>query len=140
MIDKKFDIAYLKIAMIWATLSHAKRKQVGAILVRNGQIISDGYNGTPSGVDNICEDEDGKTNWMTLHGESNAILKCSKHGNSCDGATLYVTYSPCRECCKLIIQSGIKRVVYYEEYRDTSGLKLLEMVNIKIEKINMINE
>jgi len=130
----RFDIAYLSMAQLWADLSHAVRKKVGAILVKNGQIISDGYNGTPHGYDNICEDEDGKTKWQTLHAESNAILKCAKHGNSCEDATLYITYSPCRECSKLIAQVGIKRVVYSEEYRDTSGLDFLRSLGIEVVK------
>lgn len=137
---RKFDIAYLKIALIWADLSHATRKKVGAILVRDGQIISDGYNGTPAGHENSCEDEDGVTKWQVIHGESNAILKCARSGNSCEGSTLYITYSPCRDCSKLIAQAGIKRVVYIEEYRDRSGLDFLESLNIKIEKIEIPNE
>ena len=138
--NRKFDIAYIKIALMWADLSHATRKKVGAILVKNGQIISDGYNGTPSGFGNSCEDEKGETLWQTLHAESNAILKCAKFGDSCDGATLYITYSPCRECSKLIAQAGIKRIVYYEEYRDLSGVDFLISLGIEVEKITNLDE
>jgi len=138
MKQEKYDIAYLQMAQIWAGLSHAVRKKVGAIIVKQGQIISDGFNGTPNGYDNSCEDENGITRWETLHAESNAILKCAKFGNSCDGATLYITYSPCRECSKLIAQAGITRVVYIEEYRDISGLEFLKSLGVKVEKINIV--
>jgi dCMP deaminase len=134
--QRRYDIAYLSMAIIWANLSHAKRKKVGAILVKDGQIISDGFNGTPSGYDNSCEIDD-TTRWEVLHAESNAILKCAKYGDSCNGATLYLTYSPCKECSKLIAQAGIARLVYIEEYRDTAGLDFLRSLNVIIEKITM---
>ena len=110
----------------WGTLSHCERKKVGAIIVKNGMIISDGFNGTPTGFDNHCEDEEGYTKWYVLHAEANAILKVAKSTNSCEGATLYLTLSPCKECAKLIHQSGIKRLVYIKEYKDSSGLKFLK--------------
>lgn len=132
----RYDLTYLKMAQEWAKLSHAARKKVGALLVKDGQIISDGFNGTPSGYDNTCEDENDTTRWEVLHAESNAILKCAKFGDSCDGATLYLTYSPCRECSKLIAQSGIKRVVFIEEYRDRTGLDFLIKLGVTVEKIN----
>jgi len=125
----RYDIAYLKMATEWSQLSHAKRKQVGCLVVRENQIISDGYNGTPTGFDNDCEDENGDTHWYVLHSEANAILKCAKYGDSCDGATIYQTHSPCKECSKLIYQSGIKRLVYVEEYKDSSGIDFLIIKN-----------
>lgn len=133
--QRRYDIAYLNMARMWAQLSQANRKKVGALLVKDGQIISDGFNGTPSGYDNACEDEDNNTRWEVLHAESNAILKCARFGDSCNGATLYLTYSPCRDCSKLIAQSGIVRVVYIEEYRDTTGLEFLRKVGVETEKI-----
>lgn len=123
-------------AIVWSNLSHAKRKKVGALLVKDGRIISDGFNGTPHGFDNECEAGE-STRWEVLHAESNAISKCARFGNSCDGATLYITYSPCRECSKMIAQSGIKRVVYIEEYRDISGLLFLRELGITIDKITL---
>ena len=133
----RYDIAYLKMATEWSQLSHAKRKKVGCLIVKGDQIISDGYNGTPTGFDNDCEDEKGETHWYVLHSEANAILKCAKNGNSCDGATIYQTYSPCRECSKLIYQSGIKRVIYIEEYKDSSGIDFLRSNGVMIEKVNI---
>ena len=120
---KKYDIAYLKMAETWGKLSYCKRRQVGAIIVKNRMIISDGYNGTPTGFENVCEDEENYTKWYVLHAEANAILKVASSTQSCDGATLYVTLSPCRECSKLIHQSGISRVVYSEAYKDLSGVE-----------------
>ncbi|MGP1621389.1 MAG: deoxycytidylate deaminase [Candidatus Cryptobacteroides sp.] len=131
----KFDGKYLEMASIWAQNSYCKRRQVGALIVKDRMIISDGYNGTPSGFENICEDEDGITKPYVLHAEANAITKVAKSGNSSDGATLYVTASPCVECAKLIIQSGIKRVVYMDEYRLNDGIELLKRAGIEVEKI-----
>jgi dCMP deaminase len=132
----KYDKAYLKMAKEWGTLSHCDRKKVGAIIVKDGMIISDGFNGTPTGFDNHCEDEEGYTKWYVLHAEANAILKVAKSTNSCEGATLYLTLSPCKECAKLIHQSGIKRLVYIKEYKDSSGLKFLKKAGIELNQIN----
>lgn len=128
------DRTYLEIAKLWSTNSKAIRKKVGAIIVKNKMIISDGYNGTVSGFDNVCEDKKGRTKKEVLHAEANAILKLAKNGISSKDATLYITMSPCFECAKLIIQSGIKRVVYTEEYRIKSGLTLLKKANIIINR------
>jgi len=128
----KFDIAYLKMASEWANLSYCKRKKVGALIVKDRMIISDGYNGTPSGFENNCEDEEGKTNWFVLHAEANAILKIASSTQSCKGATLYITMSPCKECSKLILQSGIEKVVYMAGYSDNSGLEFLKNSGIEI--------
>ncbi|MFC0345592.1 MULTISPECIES: deoxycytidylate deaminase [Epilithonimonas] len=128
----KFDIAYLKMASEWANLSYCKRKKVGALIVKDRMIISDGYNGTPSGFENNCEDEEGKTNWFVLHAEANAILKIASSTQSCKGATLYITMSPCKECSKLILQSGIEKVVYMAGYSDDSGLEFLKNSGIEI--------
>ena len=128
----KYDKAYLRIAKEWGLLSYCKRKQVGAIIVRDRMIISDGYNGTPSGFDNCCEDENGLTRWDVLHAEANAILKVARSTQSCEGATLYITLSPCKECSKLIHQSGIKRVVYQNGYRDDSGLQFLIKAGVEV--------
>ena len=132
---EKFDHSYLEMAEIWAQNSYCKRRKVGALLVKDRMIISDGYNGTPSGFENICE-EDGVTKPYVLHAEANAITKVAKSGNSSEGATLYVTASPCMECSKLIIQSGIKRVVYRDEYRITDGIDLLRRAGIQVEKVD----
>ena len=118
----RYDKAYMRMAMEWAKLSYSQRKQVGAIMVKDRMIISDGYNGTPTGFDNCCEDEEGNTHWFVLHAEANAIMKVAASTQSSQGATLYITMSPCKECSKLIYQSGIKRVVYKEGYRDNEGL------------------
>ncbi len=123
-------------ARIWASNSYCKRRQVGALLVKDKMIISDGYNGTPSGFENVCEDENDKTKPYVLHAEANAITKVAKSGNSSDGATLYITASPCIECAKLIIQSGIKRVVYMDEYRLEDGVELLRRAGIEVEKVD----
>lgn len=128
----KYDKAYLKMAREWGTLSHCKRKQVGALIVKERMIISDGFNGTPTGFDNCCEDEEGKTKWEVLHAEANAILKVASSTQSAEGATLYITLSPCRECSKLIHQAGIKRVVYANAYKDVSGIKFLEKAGVEI--------
>ena len=132
---EKFDHSYLAMAQIWAQNSYCKRRKVGALLVKDRMIISDGYNGTPSGFENICE-EDGVTKPYVLHAEANAITKVAKSGNSSEGATLYVTASPCLECSKLIIQSGIKRVVYRDEYRLTDGIDLLRRAGIEVERVD----
>ena len=135
--QERYDLVYLKMATEWSKLSHCTRKQVGALIVKNGMIISDGYNGTPTSFENSCENSDGDTNWYVIHGEANAILKCAKHGQSCDGGTLYQTHSPCKECSKLILQSGIKRLVYIENYKDTSGLEFLKEAGIEIKKYDL---
>ena len=132
----KYDVAYLKMALEWAKLSYCKRKQVGALIVKDRTIISDGYNGTPSGFENCCEDENNKTKWYVLHAEAHAILKISRSTQSCEGATLYLTLSPCKECSKLIFQSGIKRVVYIQDYPDNEGLVFLESAGVEILKIS----
>lgn len=134
---KKFDRSYLRMAQIWAENSYCKRRKVGALLVKNNMIISDGYNGTPSGFENICEDENGVTKPYVLHAEVNAITKVAKSGNSSEDATLYVTASPCIECAKLIIQAGIKRVVYRDEYRLHDGPDLLRQAGIEVEQVNV---
>lgn len=133
--QERYDKAYLRMADQWGQLSHCKRKQVGALIVKDSMIISDGYNGTPTGFDNCCEDESGKTNWYVLHAEANAIMKVAKSTNNSDGATLYITLSPCRECSKLILQAGIKRVVYLKSYKDNSGLEFLEKAGLEIRQI-----
>ena len=132
---EKFDHSYLEMAQIWAQNSYCKRRKVGALLVKDRMIISDGYNGTPSGFENICE-EDSVTKPYVLHAEATAITKVAKSGNSSEGATLYVTASPCLECSKLIIQSGIKRVVYRDEYRLTDGIDLLRRAGIEVERVD----
>lgn len=128
----ELDRRYIRMAQIWAENSYCKRRQVGAIIVKDKMIISDGYNGTPSGFENICEDDNGLTKPYVLHAEANAITKIARSGNNSDGATLYVTSSPCIECAKLIIQAGIKRVVYSEEYRLTDGIDLLRRAGIEV--------
>ena len=128
----ELDSRYIRMAQIWAENSYCKRRQVGAIIVKDKMIISDGYNGTPSGFENICEDDNGLTKPYVLHAEANAITKIARSGNNSDGATLYVTSSPCIECAKLIIQAGIKRVVYSEEYRLTDGIDLLRRAGIEV--------
>jgi len=133
--NRKLDLRYLKMAKVWAENSYCIRKKVGALLVKDKMIISDGYNGTPEGFENICEDDSRITKPYVLHAEANAITKVAKSNNSSLGSTLYVTTSPCIECSKLIIQSGIKRVVFCEKYRDTSGLELLERAGIVLTHI-----
>jgi dCMP deaminase len=134
--QRRYDIAYLRMAREWGKLSHCKRKQVGAILVKNGMIISDGYNGTPSGFDNRCEDENGETLWYVLHAEANAISKVARSTNNAQDATLYMTLSPCKDCSKLILQAGIKRVVFTRLYKDGGGLQLLKEAGIAVEHID----
>ena len=133
MDNKQFELdkRYLRMARVWSENSYCTRRKVGALIVKDKMIISDGYNGTPSGFENVCELEDGTTKGYVLHAEANAITKIAKYGNNSDGATLYVTTSPCLECAKLIIQSGIKRVVYSEKYRIDDGIKLLERAGIE---------
>ena len=127
--QKKYDIAYLKMAQEWAKLSHCKRKQVGALIVKDKMIISDGYNGTPTGFENTCEDEENYTKWYVLHAEANAIMKVASSTQSSKDSTLYITMSPCKECSKLIFQSGIKRLVYNIEYKDKTGLDFLNAIS-----------
>lgn len=134
---EKFDLSYIEMARIWAKNSYCKRRQVGALIVKDNMIISDGYNGTPSGFENICEDENGITKPYVLHAEANAITKVAKSGNNSKEATLYVTAAPCLECSKLIIQSGIKRVVYQDEYRLTDGVDLLRKAGVEVEKVEL---
>lgn len=136
----RYDKAYMRIAEEWAKLSYCKRKQVGAIIVKDRMIISDGYNGTPTGFDNCCEDESGDTKWYVLHAEANAIMKVASSTQSSQGATLYITMSPCKECSKLIHQSGIKRVVYRETYKDDEGLLFLKKAGIQVEHLPDIEE
>ena len=136
----KYDKSYIEMASVWARNSYCKRRQVGALLVKNKMIISDGYNGTPSGFENICEDENGVTKPYVLHAEATAITKVAKSGNSSEGATLYVTASPCMECAKLIIQSGIRRVVYRDAYRLTDGIDLLTAAGIEVEQLETPEE
>jgi dCMP deaminase len=135
--QKLLDQRYLKMAMIWSQNSYCKRRQVGALLVKDKMIISDGYNGTPAGFENKCEDENNTTKPYVLHAEANAITKVAKSGNSSDGATLYVTSSPCLECAKLIIQAGIKRVVFTESYRIEDGIKLLKRAEIEVKQVDI---
>ena len=127
-----FDLRYLEMASIWAKNSYCTRRQVGALVVKNNMIISDGYNGTPSGFENVCEDDNGITKPYVLHAEANAITKLARSSNNSDGATIYITASPCIECAKLIIQAGIKRVVYGEKYRLTDGIELLQRAGIEV--------
>ena len=133
--QKRYDLAYLKMARTWGELSHCHRKKVGALIVKDRMIISDGYNGTPSGFENPCEDEENYTKWYVLHAEANAILKVAASTQSCVGATLYLTLSPCRECSKLIHQAGIKRVVYSKKYKDDSGLIFLKKAGVILNKL-----
>lgn len=130
--QRKYDNAYLRMSLEWAKLSHCNRRQVGALIIKDGMIISDGYNGTPSGYENECEDENGLTKWYVLHAEANALMKLAKSGNYSKGATLYITMSPCKECSKLIHQAGIMRIVYMDKYKDDSGLKFLEECGLEL--------
>ena len=131
--QERYDLAYLKMAMEWAKLSYCNRRKVGALIVKDRMIISDGYNGTPSGFENFCEDDDGYTKWYVLHAEANAILKVANSTQSCTGSTLYLTMSPCSNCSKLIHQAGIARVVYAKEYKDLSGIEFLNKAGVKTE-------
>ena len=135
----KYDKAYLKMASEWAKLSHCNRKKVGALVVKDRAIISDGYNGTPTGFDNCCEDENGDTHWFVLHAEANAILKLARSSNNAAGATLYITLSPCKECSKLIHQAGFKRLVYINGYKDSSGIDFLKSAGVEIEQIEKLD-
>lgn len=137
--QNELDVRYLKMARIWAENSYCKRRQVGALIVKDKMIISDGYNGTPVGFENICEDENNVTKPYVLHAEANAITKIARSGNNSDGATLYVTAAPCIECAKLIIQAGISRVIYSEEYRIEDGIDLLRRAGIKVKYISISN-
>jgi dCMP deaminase len=134
--QRQLDSRYLRMARVWAENSYCVRRQVGALIVKDKMIISDGYNGTPAGFENICEDDMGLTKPYVLHAEANAITKVAKSANNCDGATLYITASPCIECAKLIIQAGIRRVVYSDPYRNEDGLDLLRRVGIEIVQID----
>ena len=135
----KYDIAYLRMAREWSKLSYCKRRQVGAIIVKDKMIISDGYNGTPTGFENICEDDEGYTKWYVLHAEANAILKVASSTQACQGATLYITMSPCKECSKLIHQAGITRLVYIDEYKDNEGIAFLERAGVSISHISNLD-
>ena len=135
--QKRYDLAYLRMAQIWGELSHCKRKKVGALIVKDRMIISDGYNGTPSGFENSCEDDEHYTKWYVLHAEANAILKVAASTQSCNGATLYITLSPCKECSKLIHQAGVKRVVFLNAYKDGSGLDFLEKAGVKLTQLDL---
>lgn len=128
----RYDAAYLRLAESWAKLSHCARKQVGAIIVKDEMIISDGYNGSPAGFDNCCEDAEGNTHWYVLHAEANAILKVAKSTNNCKGATLYLTLSPCKDCSKLVLQAGINRVVFMDKYKDTEGIDFLANAGVEV--------
>ena len=134
--QRKLDLRYLRMARIWAENSYCQRRQVGALVVKDKMIISDGYNGTPSGFENVCEDENNVTKPYVFHAEANAITKLARSNNNSDGSTLYVTASPCIECAKLIIQAGIKRVVYGEKYRLEDGIELLKRANIEVQYLN----
>jgi dCMP deaminase len=133
----RYDQAYMRMALEWARLSHCTRKKVGALLVKDGMIISDGYNGTPTGFPNDCEDDAGNTHWYVLHAEANAIMKVARSTNNARSATLYLTHSPCKECSKLILQAGIKRLVYLDAYKDPSGLELLEKGGLMVRKLEL---
>jgi dCMP deaminase len=130
--QSRYDKAYLRLALSWAELSPCARKKVGAIIVKDSIIISDGYNGTPAGFDNCCENEEGNTHWYVLHAEANAILKVARSSNNCKDATLYLTHSPCKDCSKLVLQSGITRLVYQEAYKDTSGIDFLKSAGLEV--------
>ena len=134
----KYDKAYMKMALEWAKLSYCDRKQVGALIVKDRMIISDGYNGTPSGFENCCEDDEKYTKWYVLHAEANAILKVAASTQSCKDSTLYITLSPCKECSKLIHQSGIKRVVFADKYKDTTGIDFLEKAGVELTHLKEI--
>jgi dCMP deaminase len=134
--QQKYDLAYLAMAKRWSELSHCTRKKVGALIVKDRMIISDGYNGTPTGFENPCEDEENYTKWYVLHAEANAILKVASSTQSCKGATLYLTLSPCRECSKLVYQAGIKRLVYDKTYKDTTGLEFLQKAGVEVVQLD----
>jgi len=134
--QQKYDLAYLAMAKRWSELSHCARKKVGALIVKDRMIISDGYNGTPTGFENPCEDEENYTKWYVLHAEANAILKVAGSTQSCKGATLYLTLSPCRECSKLVYQAGINRLVYNKAYKDTTGLEFLQKAGVEVVQLD----
>ena len=134
--ENKYDKAYLKMAKEWGNLSYCERRKVGALIVKDRMIISDGYNGTPTGMENICEDEENYTKWYVLHAEANAIMKVASSTQSCSGATLYVTLSPCKDCSKLIYQAGIVRVVYIDQYKDTTGIDFLKDAGVEVVQIS----
>lgn len=136
----KYDKAYLRMAQEWGKLSYCERKKVGAIIVKDRMIISDGYNGTPTGFENFCEDDEGYTKWYVLHAEANAISKVASSTQSCNGGTLYITLSPCKECSKLIHQAGIVRVVYSKAYKDDSGISFLEKAGIDVKLVSELEE
>lgn len=136
--QERYDMAYMRMALEWSKLSHCNRKQVGALIVKDRMIISDGFNGTPTGFENPCEEANGETKWYVLHAEANAILKVASSTQSCRDATLYLTMSPCKECSKLIHQSGIKRLVYLNAYSDTTGLDFLEKAGVEIKKLENV--
>jgi dCMP deaminase len=136
----RYDKAYLRMAQTWSKLSHCNRKQVGAIIVKDEMIISDGYNGTPAGFDNCCEDDNGDTQWYVLHAEANAILKVAKSTNNSKGATLYLTLSPCKDCSKLVLQAGIKKVVFRDSYKDTEGIDFLKSAGVEVIQIEELED
>lgn len=136
--QERYDRAYMRMAQEWAKLSHCTRKKVGALIVREGMIISDGYNGTPTGFSNDCEDANGLTHWYVLHAEANAIMKVARSTNNARGATLYLTHSPCKECSKLILQAGIKRLVFLDAYKDRSGLDLLAEGGVRVDQLGLV--
>jgi dCMP deaminase len=135
----QYDVAYLRMAMEWSKLSYCERRQVGALIVKDKMIISDGYNGTPTGFENICEDDEGYTKWYVLHAEANAILKVASSTQSCEGATLYITMSPCKQCSKLIHQAGISRLVFHNAYKDDLGVKFLRKAGVSITHIESLD-
>ena len=135
----KYDKAYLRMAKEWGKLSYCERKKVGAIIVKDRMIISDGYNGTPTGFENFCEDDAGYTKWYVLHAEANAISKVASSTQSCKGGTLYITLSPCKECSKLIHQAGIVRVVFSKAYKDNSGIRFLEKAGIDVTHVSELD-
>ena len=137
--ENRYDYAYLKLALEWSKLSYCSRKKVGSLIVKNNMIISDGYNGTPTGFDNICENNKGISHWYVLHAEANAILKTAKSNHNCSGATLYLTLSPCKDCSKLIHQAGIKRLVYIDQYKDKSGLDFLKEAGVTIKQVKKLD-
>lgn len=136
----RYDRAYLRLAKNWALLSYCERKKVGAIIVKDRVIISDGFNGTPSGFDNFCEATNGETHWYVLHAEANAILKVAKSTNNCSGATLYLTHSPCKDCSKMILQAGITRLVFIDKYKDLAGVDFLNSAGVTTLQIENIDE
>lgn len=138
--QERYDRAYLRMAVEWARLSHCNRKKVGALIVKDGMIISDGYNGTPSGFSNNCEDHNGDTHWYVLHAEANAIMKVARSTNNASGATLYITLSPCKECCKLVLQAGIRRLVYIHEYKDPTGIHFLNEAGVEVIQVPLEDE